>query len=55
MGWWRPRDYFMRPTKNVSILYLVSGVDSGSCLEELPHHTEVAFGGCNCQCSVSIL
>ena len=35
--------------------YLVSGVDSGPNLEELPHHTRVAFGGCNHQCSVSTL
>ena len=36
------------------LIYLVSGVNSGPCLEEeeLPHHTGVAFGGCNDQCSI---
>jgi len=37
------------------LTYLGSSVYSGPCLEELPHHTGVAFGGCNHQCSVSIL
>jgi len=32
-------------------IYLVSGVDSGPCLEDLPHHTGVAFERCNDQCS----
>jgi len=27
------------------LLYPVSGVDSGSCPEELPHNTGVALGG----------
>jgi len=37
------------------LTYLVSNVDSSPCLEEVPHHTGVAFGGCNHQCSVSTL
>ena len=46
----------MGPMKHESLLiYPVSGVDNGPCLEELSHHTEVASGGCNHQCSVPIL
>ena len=37
------------------LLYLVSDVDSGSCLEELPHNTGVALGGGNHQYSGPIL
>jgi len=39
----------------LAFVYLVSGVDSGPCLEELPHHTGVATGGCSHHCSVPIL
>ena len=39
----------------LAFVYLVSCVDSGPCLEELPHHTGVATGGCSHHCSVPIL
>jgi len=52
------KKYFAVPIfsmKSHLLTYLVGSVHRGPCLKELPHHNEVAFGGCNHQCSVSIL
>ena len=33
----------------ISVSHLVGGVDSGTCLEENPHHTEMTLLGCHDQ------
>ena len=46
---------FMVSTNTPTFVYLGGGVDSGSCMEELPHHIWVAIGRRNDQCSVLTL
>ena len=43
------------PILVVSTTYEFGGVDSGSCLEEYPHHTEMTLLGCHHQRSKAIL
>ena len=39
----------------ISVSHLAGGVDSGTCLEENPHHTEITLSGCHHQRSSPIL
>ena len=39
----------------ISVSHLVGGVDSGTCLEENPHYTEMTLLGCHDQRSSPIL
>ena len=39
----------------ISVSHLVGGVDSGTCLEECPHHTGMTLLGCHHQRSKAIL
>ena len=39
----------------ISVSHLVGGVDSGTCLEEYPHHTGMTLLGCHHQRSSPIL
>ena len=45
----------MNLTSDYSVSHLVGGVDSGTCLEEYPHHTEMTLLGCHHQRSKAIL